>query len=271
MNETTPQEKTSPQTSTPRSVRKTRAVWLVCQIAIVEVVALLLILGVGKASPGPSVTGGIAFSLLIFVCSSIGIWGGLGYWPWRWIPFALVALGIGFFACFAFGHNGPEFHIFCLSIIAVVLLTSMALRFWKGQLQFIAVDDDRQDALQFGIKHIFVWTTAIAILLGGWQLVYPTLIDANVFVNSRWLLLLSIAGLGSMISLSVLVNIWAMLGQRVTLFKLIVLIGVTNGAGYFNNLIMPGGSFFLYCTIGSQTLVTLALIGLRWNDLRFVK
>lgn len=249
-----------------------RAVWLAAQIVILVVFAIVLMFVFADVSSGSSFQAGFAFSLLIFLCSSIGMWAGLGNWPWRWIPVALVSPLIGFMACFAFGENGPEFHIFCLSIAAVVMLTSLALRHWKGQLQFVTNSEVCTDGLQFEIKDMFVWTTAVAVLLGVGQLVYPVLGDFDGINESRLFELMKIVVLGALIAFCVVVNVWAMLGLQISVIKTIaLLVAISAAACVCLFFLFPRDFFFFWIVIGSQLMMTLALVGLRLNKLRFVK
>ena len=254
--------------STSLSEDRRRAVWLYWQIAVVIPIAVVIVLLAGGSGQAPAFIIGLAFlSTLIFLCSAVGMWGGLGNWPWRWIPIIAMAPALGFLGCFATKDSGPQFHVFCLSICFIVMLTSLGLRFWKGQLRFVSTNEVRPDALQFGIKHIFGWTTGVAVLFGIGRVVYP----ATFGVGSQWLLLLQIAAMGALISISVVINIWALLGQRITVVKSLTLIGGIAGAASINTTIMPGDAFFFWVTVCSQLLMSLALIGLRLNKLRFVK
>jgi hypothetical protein len=157
-----------------------------------------------------------------------------------------------------------------MSIIAIVAITTLILRVWKGRLQVVADQEGRIDALQFGIKHIFIWTTAIAIFLGVGQffLKYVDLLGLSRNQASTFLM---IFGLSLSISIATVVNIWAMLGSRISIFKTITLILVTSGAMVANFFLFPIGYFFAIVTLVTQFLILFTMFVLRRQGFRFVK
>lgn len=255
--------------STVNDDNRQRILLLRIQAGIFVLVAAMLLMFSTQLSVVP-LGEAIPFSMLIFLCSAIGMWGGLGYGSLRWLPIAFLLPSIGFFAGMAFGDSGPEFHIFCLSITIVVLLTTLILRFWKGELAYSS-NTSRADALQFGIKEIFGWTTAIAIMFGVGRLVVPYLGDSPASGVDRLWALFVIAGIGSSLAISVVISIWALLGQQISILKVLILIAVIATAGAYNEYSINSDFFFLTATIVSQSLLCLAIYLMRRNGLRFVK
>ena len=161
-----------------------------------------------------------------------------------------------------------EFQVFCLGIIGTVAVTTLWLRFWKGRLRHISESEGSDDALQFGIKDIFIWTTTIAILLGIGHWLMKFVDEAGA---PRDNILVLILGLAISIALATVVNIWALLGHRVSIVKLITLVLVTAAAATADFFLIPNGFFFVCVTLIAQILFLLMLVVLRSQGLRFVR
>ena len=74
----------------------------------------------------------------------------------------------------------------------------------------LAGDQSERDAKgQFGIKHLFIWTTIVAVLLGAgslvsWQTIFREIFDQRVFIN---------AGRTLLITVSLVAVVWAVMGE----------------------------------------------------------
>lgn len=245
-----------------------KAVLIVLFVVTIPVWIVLCLLF--PLSGGPNAFAVAMFGLLTFLCAMLGFWASLGNVWWRWIVIASCSPMMGFISGLKGSESSTEFHVYCMSIIAIVAITTLILRVWKGRLQVVADQEGRIDALQFGIKHIFIWTTAIAIFLGVGQffLKYVDLLGLSRYQASTFLM---IFGLSLSISIATVVNIWAMLGSRISIFKTITLILVTSGAMVANFFLFPIGYFFAIVTLVTQFLILFTMFVLRRQGFRFVK
>ena len=200
----------------------------------------------------------------------LGCWAGLGNARWRWLIIALASPLLGVVCSIAADGELLEFQVFCLGIIGVVSLTTLTLRRWKGRLHQVHQSVYRAEALQFGIKHVFTWTTAIAVFLGIGKYAANYLVPLGSSTNGLNTLLM-IFGLAACVSLATVVNIWAMLGDRVSAIKIFSLVIVTAGAMLGNYLLAGRGFIFAGMVLASQALILITMLLLRMQRLRFVK
>lgn len=260
---------TTPQTPSA-SVALTRAAWRAALIVLFVVAipswfALCLSLSM-NGSPNPHAIA--MFGLLTFFCAMLGFWSGLGNVGWRWIPIAIASPMMGFISGRQAGGGSAEYHFYCLSIIVIVGLTTLILRLWKGELQIVDDQEERIDALQFGVKDIFIWTTAIAVFLGVGRYCLEYVEMLGVSQTQEFLM---IFGLALSSSLAIVFNVWAMLGNRISILKTISLLLVTSGAIVANFFLFPMGYFFSVVTLIVQFLFLFTMFALRGQGYRFVK
>ncbi len=208
------------------------------------------------------------FSLLIVYASMLGFWLGLGDAWWRWIVVPLISPALGLCAGIKMLGEQLQFQVFCLAIVAIVAFTTLVLRFWKGRLRYVADSELLEDALQFGIKDILIWTSAVAILLAVWQRLAEFVEERN---DPSFNILLLILGLSGSIAIATVFNIWAFLGQQVSVIKIFTLILAICAASTAILFMVPTGPFFVCVTLIAQVLLLVMLLVLRRIGLRFAK
>lgn len=207
------------------------------------------------------------FSPLVLLCCLMGAFAGLGRRIWRWPVVVVWTPLMGLYAAMITGGSSlREFEVFVLGIVGVVSLTTLALRIWKGDLMRIKPDTDQADALQFGIKHLLIWTTVAAILVAICQAIW------NATLSGGGTDLIFIFGLAASLAIATVIDIWAFFGMRITTDKLVVVVLMTAASAIANYYLMRHNSdFFVIVAIVNQVLVILLMWILRMQGYRFVK
>lgn len=185
-------------------------------LLLIDLLAAAVAMNAGNAQSALLVAG--LWSGQIGLCV---VWAFFGdtRWAVRW-PAMIVAVGGLYFLLISFGdprtRNQPLWTE--LLMLQVIVLSAMSglLRFVGFCLRIVAADssqsgDAARRPLQFGIKHVLMWTTALAILLGAaksldllrWQ-VAVELVRAGL----PWKL--SVATISAMV---IVVALWAALGR----------------------------------------------------------
>lgn len=209
------------------------------------------------------------------------VWAFMGDTKWsiRWPAMIVTAAGL-FFLWLSFGNNWGQQMWTELLVLQVVTLSLLCggLRLCGFRLLILedqhrppAESDPRRRPLQFGIKHVLIWTTALAILLGAarglgllrWQ-------AAQELVRSGLFWKLTVATTSAIV---IIVALWVALGQGHWLLRY--------GAGLIIALVIGGGlaawSFYNFSVLSnmlnsgrlggivSQSLYEL----LRWYEVGF--
>jgi hypothetical protein len=169
-----------------------------------------------------------------FLTAQIGLvifWGILGSTDWRRrLPIAFFLLATGSYPYWFFVGRQRWLSVMTCYIISVSV-TCAFLRLWRFRLGSMEswnaiARGGRID--QFGIKHLFIWTTGVAVLFGIGRLV-PWSFLATTFMNQSMISLLLRALLMTMI---VVATAWTVLGERGVWLRAIVLIGVLISIGF---------------------------------------
>jgi hypothetical protein len=149
------------------------------------------------------------------------VWAFLGdtRWTLRW-PAMIVAVA-GFYFLWLSVENGWRQQMWTeLLVLQVVTLSVMcgALRLFgfrllilEGEAPALVPGDQARRPLQFGIKHVLLWTTALAILLGiAKAMDMLTWRAAQELVRTGMVWKLSVAAISAM---AIIVALWAALGR----------------------------------------------------------
>jgi len=149
------------------------------------------------------------------------VWAFFGdtRWTWRW-PAMIVAAGGLYFLWLSFGNHWGQQMWTELLILQVMTLSTLCLILRLSGFRLLVLDDEATALesgksnlrpLQFGIKHVLIWTTALAILLGiakgmdllRWQV-------AQELVRGGLVWKLTVATASAMV---IIVALWAALGR----------------------------------------------------------
>lgn len=148
------------------------------------------------------------------------VWAWLGdtRWTWRW-PGTLLAIGGLYFLWLSFdiGSDQQMWTELLLLNVATLSLLCGGLRLMRFRLLLLTEEETRPTGqnssrpMQFGIRHVLIWTTALAILLGvakgldllNWR-------AAQELVRLGLLTKLVVATTSAMV---MVVALWAALGQ----------------------------------------------------------
>jgi len=153
---------------------------------------------------------------------TIVCWGLLGKMKWTTrIPIATSIFALGWLFCLSLNGSGNWMSLLFLQCVATVLVC-LVLRFMRFALDdhdaSLFRNDGRESRrLQFSIRHLFYWTTGVAILTGagriiGWQ---------GLAEFGNWSSLTVYAPAFTMVTV---IAFWAALGSETWLVRLPVLL-----------------------------------------------
>ena len=205
------------------------------------------------------------FGLLVWQCEALGFWMGLGRSRWRLllVPAAAVALAV---LCSIAAHGELlEFLVFVFGLVSVVGLTTLVLRFFAGTLARVTDNGGGNEALQFGIQNVMVWTLLLAVLfcLGRYVIPYA---GSNNSVNGLAEIFVLAAGMSG----ATVVLVWALLGTNLQPARLAGMLIVMAGATLLTHYLSEWWPFTV-STVVAQLLLVTTLILLRMDRFRFLK
>jgi hypothetical protein len=177
---------------------------------------------------------------------------------------------IGWYVNYIFQENSLlEFEIFICRIVGIEAITTFALRRFAGNLKRLAPSDKTVDALQFGVKDLLIWTTAVAGFIAIGQVVTGSETSMADPIDS---LLITILAMATCMAIPTVVNVWALFGRNVTLPKcLVVATSVFVSVAVQFGLFPSNRLFFTGITLVNQVLVIVLIVALRKQGYRFVK
>lgn len=206
------------------------------------------------------------FCLLTWQCEMLGFWLGLGR-SRRRIPMVAVAVAIaGWMASVAAGGELLEFEVFCWSILVVVAGTTVLMRRFAGSLQQVDTVSAVEEALQFGIQHLMIWTAVLAVLFG----VCRFALESINFRRSNLDTLVFIVCLASCMSGTTVVSVWACLGEQVRPSRVFGMV-VTGALAMLLTHVLSDEFLFMVSASIAFCLLLVSLMLLRQDRYRFVK
>ncbi|MEM7456090.1 MAG: hypothetical protein AAF456_17205 [Planctomycetota bacterium] len=234
-------------------------------VVAVSAVMWLSICFATELTGGDSIVEYVAFTLLVFLCCITGFWAGLGNALWRWLIIPVVSPLYGLLMS---SNEIVEFSVFSLGMIFTIMITTLLLRTTKGRLQPV-VSTEFREGLQFGIKDILIWTTAIAELITVSRLIFNYVSD-DFRINAS--IIPSILALAACIALTTTINIWGMFGKQISTLKSIGLLFTLVGQVAVSYLLFgrQSGWFIAVCAAVAQLMMLVVLYGLRCQSFRFV-
>jgi len=163
----------------------------------------------------------------------VTIWAVLGttQWYFRW-PAALVLAVLCCPPLLGLHYSGSELSGFFIMQIVVLLVICGVLR-WRGfclaaPAAATSIGPEEPRRLQFGVRHVLIWTTSVAFALGlarALDLFSPDI--AASLLGERWLVNITAGGL---LAIVLVVALWAALGEGSWL-RLVALVCVAPAAG----------------------------------------
>ena len=212
---------------------------------------------------GLNVGTAIHISSWIAICSLSGIWIGLGRFVWRFPIVIAIAIITAFVTSYYRGSDVLLFYLFSFGMITVVGGTTFVTRLMCGELRQTHDESEFSEALQFNVRDLLIWTTAIAatVAFGRWLFAHQGVPGLNSF--------LIVCGLIGTLVIASLTAIWAILGQNLTVAKLIAFAVVIAILAILNSTI-TSSSFWLTTTLISQILIIATIYCLRLQHYRFV-
>ena len=201
---------------------------------------------------------------IVFLTTMAGFWLGLGQSLIRFPVAILGSLVIGIIFSFVIGsENSILCSLFCLTITAVTGFSAFVIRFVSGELLQTGAVEQIDESLQFGIKHILIWTTVIAVLTAFFQFLSPESPDLQ---NLQLVVLLTLT-----YSITAVVQIWSLLGVKIDRMRIAIwCFFVAGSVGVVFVFFWDELKIWTIVTIFSQFLIAGALYSLRMQDYRFV-
>lgn len=247
-----------------RKLRSRPSCWLI--------LIMLLVLSFMPFTSGqikPSIA--FYFSTAIALLAALGLWLGFGKSAWRF-PIIFVA---AMFAVYCLNSDGPNNWESFLAmtvlaglifgIVAVPIVIVRIVR--RGELTIPPRDwVNTEEALQFGIVHLFGLTTFVALFIGIGRVLAPMMQNSN----QPWLLIIQF---GIAFGICSLVCIWATLG-RASFLRISVSSIALAAVCCFNFSLGDGGGdmgwLYVGLTFGVFAWITTLMLLLRWEGYRFV-
>jgi Na+/melibiose symporter-like transporter len=152
--------------------------------------------------------------------------------------------------------------LFCSGITTVTAATAASVRSISGNLLQLESTEVAEGNLQFGIKHLLIWTTIVAVIT-------PIIQWLEFSGNGRDLQIVGTLTLAY--SLVAVFQIWAFLHHRFDLKKMIACLSMVATAGAVVVWMFGDVTFWLVVTFISQFMVAGSLYCLRMQDYRFVR
>lgn len=216
--------------------------------------------------PRPVAITATFFAAVFAQISLLGLWAGLSARDWTFRGTVAILGAILLAYELGWGIDNFNFTIIFLALLpsCVVSLVACGARAF-GNLQRSPVDDGEQEALQFGIRHLFALTFVVACLVAVGKAVAPVLASAGTMV------VVSILGLGY--ATVGLTSIWALFGTGSPLFRSVMVIAIAATAGAVGGSVVDGGgdmSFWITTTGLQAALLVGTLAVFRCYGYRFV-
>ena len=237
--------------------------WSIIGVSLVGLAVTSCLLSPREPTPPAIVFFGAVF---LFCCLS-GAWIGLGRRKRRFAV-VVVPLLLGVFTAWVLSSEHELWLFVSLNycIAVLVAVTLFCLRRFVGRFRRVAPGELVTDALRFGIMDLMVWTTIAAALI----VIGKTMFRGELGLgNSEWRLVTIV---GSSLAVVTVINIWAILGNRITGFKVAIILLLSCLAIFANALVFPEQiwffpSVFLLC----ETITLSLLYCLRSDGYRLVK
>ena len=216
-------------------------------LAVHGTVAVATVAGMGTAlGGGDELLTFLLMSLATAQGSLLGIWVALGGppTPWRLIGAVVTLVGLMWVLYAAFPGSGVE--VWAYFMLAQSLATSLpllALRF-RGLAVALPDPDDsapQMQKLQFSLRSLLEWTTALAVLLGTLQMTTEEF--QKPFTS--WQGLAEIGALLCADALLALAALWMALGARSPGARMLML-----------GLVLVGSAFAIASTLDDSLLLT---------------
>jgi hypothetical protein len=235
-------------------------------LTIMSVSLVLAGLSCPWAGSTPSAAAIALLAVSIFHANLVGLWVAFGN---GWIRLAAamafsVAVSV-FFAWIVSWEELIGFVVFFSGIVGVVGATGACLRWLFGELCQAGLFDRESDGLQFGLRHLFILTTIVAVAVATVQALHRTGLSLPGGVVPL------IATLVALISLATVVQIWALFGHKLTLSRCVVVASIAVAASAGILLFRTHMVFWVVTIAVSQSLTVSALFCVRFEGYRFVK
>lgn len=201
----------------------------------------------------------------VALCSLCGFWVGLGSFVWRFPIVVTIAISTAFFSNDFKTVGLSQYMLFAFGLVFVIGGTSYSLRLLFGELRKPANAVTEIEALQFNVRDMLIWTTSIAgtLALVRWLAANQGEPGLEPF--------LSVCGLLGTLVITNVAAIWAFLGSRLSVGRIIAFVVILAIASLLNNAIVSKNGFWLFATPVSQIPIVAAIYSLRKQNYRFVR
>lgn len=209
----------------------------------------------------------IFFSLTTYHSAALGLWLGIGRPWWRWVVIPAAATTLVIAASRRASPNYWEYALYCFGIVASTACLVFLLRLSGRQLINWATGQCESDSLRFGIRHLIVWTCGVAVLLGLLRGFGIEVDIAETWRSSRDTVG-QIVRLVFTTCLPAVVSLWVWLGQRLSVWKFLLVIVVAGLAMFVSH--ESEIAIFPVAVMISQGILTLLLVLYRLRGFRLI-
>ena len=224
----------------------------------------------------PTTIGVVHLGLLFALSTFTSCWVSLArHWSrLLFAIFALSALGLLLENTAAAPRSRFDWLLFLLpfAMSLPVVLTLETTKRLAGSFQLLGLEQkDFEEGIQFGIRHLLILTTLVAVLFGLWNFFSESL--KEYFLSNQLSRMLSILTLiTGLVVLLTLISVWGVLGKW-QLWRLALMLPIGLSAVYGASLYAPGNNFWIWTFIFwiCWAALLLLLFLLRLEGYRFVK
>ncbi len=242
-----------------------RGWYVLATIVIVSLIAAIVSCAGYSRFPDPLMV--VVLAVTIFYCNLVAFWLALGKGWVRMATAVVFVLVVTTSVAWTAGwREYVAFLFFYSGIVSVVGLTGLFLRAFFGEMRKFATEDSDRDALQFGVRHLFILTTLVAFTVATLQ----ALIQTKMFAMDMGAAMI-ITFLVASISIATIVQIWAFFGNRLTWLRgaVVAVIAIATSCGVI--AIRSDLYFWMTVIVLNQALTVSALLCIRFEGYRFVK
>ncbi len=217
-------------------------------------------------SPGTESTWALYLATIVVISSLLGACAGLGNHSRRW-PFVIVISPvIGWYSSYSIGDGGLiQFEVFVLANVVVVAVLTWVTKVRLGQFLRLTSPSQIASGLQFRISDLLIWTTAFSILAAVGNAIWHA--GDRFQIDSE---LIAIFLMSGSLAIGTATNFWALLGDRVSPLRLLLVAMVTFASVAASFLLFAEWIFLLMASV-SQIAVVMLICALRLQGYRFVK
>jgi len=180
--------------------------WMMVSVFAIELLTMPAI------EPNPNELGAVSIGLFLGLPSMLAAWSAVRSGAWRYVLTVLLALLNGFVLTYTVNHSFDLLLVLLPLVSAIPTLVTLWLikRSFGRFAQLESGSDCFLEGLRFNLSHLFVVTTLLAVLLAVGKLFEASILSFVSYPGE----IVIVACLAALFSLSTLMFVWALMGQK---------------------------------------------------------